>query len=219
MNYTKYIPEGQEIQAIIHQHWIVVIDKYILWLFFGTLLPAFVYYQSERIQNIIPFYFLEILFFLVFIKILYELFNWYNDVWIITNEAVHALEWSLLKTNTESVSFENIEGVEIDRDRIWDSIFNKGDIILKKFWDDEVAILDAEKPYEVSSILDGFIHPEEEEHEDVDRFDMIMDSLSGVVSDYLERKWLPEKQLGNKESETKAENKEYEIDEYTLDIR
>ena len=52
---------------------------------------------------------MEILLFLVFLKIIYELFNWYNDVWIITDHAVYDLEWSLLKTNVESIHHENIE--------------------------------------------------------------------------------------------------------------
>jgi len=133
MNYANYIPESQQVQAVIHQHWLVVFDKFLLWLLLGAVLPSFMFYQSERIQNLIPFVWIELLLFIVFIKIVYELFNWYNDVWIITDEAVYALEWSLLKTNVESVHHSNIEGIEIDRNRIWDSIFNKGDIVIKKF--------------------------------------------------------------------------------------
>jgi hypothetical protein len=220
MNYANYIPEWQEVQAVIHQHWLVVFDKFLLWLLLGSGLPVFLYYQSERLQNIIPFVFLEVLLLLVFIKIVYELFNWYNDVWIITDEAVYALEWSLLKTNVESVHHGNIEGIEIDRNRIWDTIFNKWDIIIKKFWDDEVAILDAYNPYEAVSIIDTYIHPSEQEDEnEQDRFDMVMDALSGVVKDFLERKWYPNKGDAIEHSTEKATPRENEIDEYTLDIR
>jgi len=220
MNYANYIPEWQEVQAVIHQHWLVVFDKFLLWLLLGAGLPAFLYYQSERLQNIIPFVFLEVLLLLVFIKIVYELFNWYNDVWIITDEAVYALEWSLLKTNVESVHHGNIEGIEIDRNRIWDTIFNKWDIIIKKFWDDEVAILDAYNPYEAVSIIDTYIHPSEQEDEDEqDRFDMVMDALSGVVKDFLERKWYPNKEDRVDENEESSPFRHDEIDEYTLDIR
>lgn len=125
MNYKKYIPEGQSIQAVIHQHWLTVMDSFVLWLSFGALIPSFIYYQSERLQNIIPFYVLEIFLFCVFLKIVYELFNWYNDVWLITEDAVYDIEWSLLKTRVESIHHENIEGVEIDKHRIWDNIFSK----------------------------------------------------------------------------------------------
>jgi hypothetical protein len=107
--YQKHIPEGQHIEAIIHQHWLSVMDSFILWLSFGALLPSFLYYQSERLRDLIPFMYIEILLFLVFFKIVYELFNWYNDVWIITDHAVYDLEWSLLKTKVESIHHENIE--------------------------------------------------------------------------------------------------------------
>ena len=210
--YHKYIPEWQNVQAIIHQHWLVVFDKFLLWLLLGAVLPSFLYYQSERLRDIIPFYVLEVFLWLIFLKIIYELFNWYNDVWIVTEEAVYSLEWSLLKTNVESVHHANIEGIEVDRHRIWDSIFKKWDIIIKKFWDDEIAIVNAYNPYEAVSVIDTYIHPPEEEPEE-DRFDMIMDALSGVVKDYLERKWFWEENTIIQEKET--EN----TDDFTLDLR
>ena len=163
--YQKHIPEWQAIQAIIHQHWLTVIDNFILWLSFWALLPSFLYYQSERLQELIPFYVLEWILFLVFVKIVYELFNWYRDVWIITDHAVYDLEWSLLKTRMESIHFENIEWVEIDKHRIWDNIFNKGDIIIHKFWTEELAIYNAYAPYKSVDILEDFIHPKDEPEE------------------------------------------------------
>ena len=219
MNYAYYIPEWQEVQAVIHQHWLVVFDKFLLWLLLWAGLPAFLYYQSIRIQELVPFVFFEVLLLFVFIKIVYELFNWYNDVWIITEEAVYSVEWSLLKTNVESVHHGNIEWIEIDRNRIWDTFFNKWDIIIKKFWEDEVAILDAHNPYDAVSVIDTFIHPSEEEESDQDKFDMVMDALSGVVKDFLERRWYPNKEDSSvQEAEIESEDTQKD-DEYTLDIR
>lgn len=224
MDYRSYIPAWQEVQAIIHQHWLVVFEKYILWLFLGALIPSFLYYNSARIQDFIPFVVLEVILFFVFVKIVYELFNWYNDVWIITNEAVYSLEWSLLKTNVESVHHGNIEGIEVDRNRIWDTLFNKWDIIIKKFWEDEVAILDAYNPYDAVSVIDTFIHPEDEPSEK-DKFDVIIDALSGVVKEFLEKKWSSNKQENTNEKTENIPNwkiieeKQGVHDDYTLDIR
>jgi hypothetical protein len=212
--YQKHIPEGQKIEAVIHQHWLSVMDSFVLWLSFGALLPSFLYYQSERIRDLLPFYCMEILLFLVFFKIIYELFNWYNDVWIITDHAVYDLEWSLLKTNVESIHHENIEWVEIDKHRIWDNIFNKWDIIIHKFWEEELAIYNAYAPYKSVDILENFIHPVEGDA-GTDNFDMIMDTLWGVVTEYLDKH-------GHKHSEKRDELKqewpEYD-DRYTLDAR
>lgn len=212
--YQKHIPEWQKIEAVIHQHWLSVMDSFILWLSFWALLPSFLYYQSERIRDLVPFMYMEILLFLVFFKIVYELFNWYNDVWIITDHALYDLEWSLLKTKVESIHHENIEWVEIDKHRIWDNIFNKWDIIVHKFGEEELAILNAHAPYKSVDILESFIHPAEET-EKIDNFDMIMDTLGWVVTEYLDKH-------GHKHSEKREEFKpewpEYD-DRYTLDAR
>jgi len=210
MDYKKYIPEGQEIHAVIHQHWLTVFDNFILWLSFWAIIPSFLYYQSERLQEVIPFYAVEWFLFLVFCKIVYELFNWYYDVWIVTDHAVYDLEWSFLKTNTESIYYENIEGIEVDKHRIWDSIFNKWDIIIHKIWEEELAIYNAYSPYKSAEIIEQFINPEKEEEQD--RLDMFMATLSWVVSDYLHRH-------GN-EQEMQLPKKTTQIDDrYSIDVR
>lgn len=191
-------------------------DSFVLWMSFGALLPSFLYYQSDRIRDLVPFYILEWLLFCVFLKIIYELYNWYNDVWLITDDAVYDVEWSLFKTRTESIHFENIEWVEIDKHRIWDNIFNKGDIIIHKFWEEELAIYNAYSPYKAADILEQFIHPEEDDTEDMDRFDMIMDTLWGVVTDYLERNGLKEKYDNPEKYEEQRDD--LEPDEYTIDM-
>lgn len=218
--YQKHIPEEQEILQVLHQHWIVVFDRFILWLSFGALIPSFLYYQSERLRELIPFFIVEMFLFLVFSKILYELYNWYYDAWVITDTAIFDIEWSLLKTNVESVHFESIEGVEVEKHRIWDAILNKGDIIIHKFWDDEIAMYNVFAPYAGANIIENWLSHEEPE-EEVDRFDMIMDTLSWVVKEYLERNgnteaihhlWSPD------ENEEITQNQS-EIDDYTLDLR
>jgi hypothetical protein len=213
MNYSKYIPEWQEIEAIIHQHWLTVMDSFILWMSFGALIPSFLYYNSERLRDLVPFSVIELLLFLVFLKIVYELFNWYNDVWVITNDAVYDIEWSLLKTKVESIHHENIEGVEIDKHRIWDNIFNKWDIIIHKFWEEELAIYNAYAPYKAANILEQYVHWSTEDDQEQDRFDMIMDALSGVVSEHLKTHGV------DGASHEKHSKKLIEPDEYSIDLR
>lgn len=212
--YKKHIPEWQEIKAVIHQHWLSVMDSFILWISFWAIIPAFLYYQSERFRDLIPFFVMEWLLFLVFLKIVYELFNWYYDVFILSDDAIYSLEWSLLKTRVESIHYENIEWVEIDKHRIWDNIFNKGDIIIHKFWEEELAIYNAYAPYKSVDIIEELIHPHEED-EETDKFDMIMDTLWWVVTDYLERNGLEHAQ---KKEEYRDVWPEYD-DRYTIDTR
>lgn len=124
----------------------------------------------------------------------------------------------------------------MEKDRIWDSIFNKGNIILHKYGEEELAIYNVYNPYESVEVMESILWEKEDHHEDEgDKFDMIMDTLSGVVKDFLERKWLPESSHTHRhhgeedeqwaeyeahehsfhEHEEKSEKK----DEYTLDLR
>lgn len=218
--YKKHIPEWQQIQAVIHQHWLTVFQSYVLWIVFWALMPSFLYYQSEKIQDIVPFYVLEIFLFLIFIKIIYELYNWYYDVWILTDVAVYDIEWSLLKIKVESIHYENIEWVEVDRHRIWDSIFNKWDIVIHKFWEEEFAIYNAYSPFRGAEIIENYIHQKEEGGEH-NNFDMIMDTLSWVVNNYLQTHGIPERwvDIPLLSQDEISEEKNQEQDAYSLDMR
>jgi len=209
--FEKYIPEWQEIKGIIHEHIIVILDKVILWIIFGAFIPSFLYYNSYKLQELIPFYFLEWILIITFVKIFYDIFNWYNDVWIITDDGIYDLDWSLLKTNIESVRYENIEGIEIDKHRIWDTIFNKWDIVIHKFGDETLVIENAFSPYKAVDEIEAFIHGEPDEKED--RFELIMNTLGGVVEEYLDKKWVKDPYKERPQPE------EPEIDEYTIDLR
>jgi hypothetical protein len=67
------------------------------------------YFISGRFQQLVPFKFFEIYLILVYIKIIYDIFDWYNDVWIITEKSVIDLKWALLYIKMNSVEFESIE--------------------------------------------------------------------------------------------------------------
>ena len=213
--FKKYIPEWQEIEWIIHEHIIVIVDKIILWSSFWAFIPSFLYYNSYKLQEVIPFYWLEWILLFTFLKIFYDVFNWYNDVWIITDDSIFDLEWSLLKTKVESIKYEHIEWIEIDKNRIWDTLFNKWNIVIHKFWDESLIIENAFSPYKAVDNIERYLHLEEEPAED--RFEVIMNTLGWVVEEYLDRKWIRE-EYDNPE---KRKKKKYEpkVDDYTIDLR
>jgi len=84
--FLRYLPEETEIYEVIHRHMILIIEKLFVWLTLFVCLPSFLYYQSYRLKELIPFYFFEIFLLLIFIKLVYNIFDWYNDVWIISNK-------------------------------------------------------------------------------------------------------------------------------------
>ncbi len=210
--FGRYVPEGQEIKWIIHEHWVRIIGKLFFWMTAGAFIPTFLYTYSERIQIEVPLMYLQILLILVYIKIVYEIFNWYNDVWIVTDKWVVDLDWALWSTDMKTVNYENIEGQEVEQDWIWDTILRKWDVVLHKIWDDNFRLKEAVDPYGAINMIEKYSSEIDEDDEN-DRFEMILESLGWVMEDFLERKWL--KTPTNKVQK----NKEIDIDENTIDLR
>ena len=185
--FKKYIPEWQEMLHIVHTHWINIAGTIILWLFLAVFLPSFFYFESYRLKDLIPFFAFEMYLIIVYIKIIYDIFDWYNDVWIITNGSVIDLDWSIFKTTMSSIDFWNIEGMEVDENSFIDKILKKWDLIIHKIWDDSFVLPDCISPYkalnEVENIRNQIEVPEDDG--ELDRFDMIMDTLGWVVENYL----------------------------------
>lgn len=227
--FLKYVPNWEVLKWVIHQHWLWIINIILLWLCLWALIPSFLYYYSDSLKNLIPFYYLEWFLFLVFIKIIYEMFNWYNDVWIITDEWVVELERALFSTNMKTVKYENIEWVEVEQYWIWDTIFNKWDIVIAKIWDDEFRLFNAIIPYDAVNVIEKFSRQKWEEENDpnMDKFDMIMEALSWVVEDYLEKKWSnnslnktwTRKNLKLKDEDYEEKNERNNIPNNSIDLR
>jgi hypothetical protein len=71
---------------VIHTHPIEIIVPIIAKLFLFVFIPVILYLYALFIQTILPFYVVEIYLILIYIKIIYDIFDWYNDVWIVTEE-------------------------------------------------------------------------------------------------------------------------------------
>ena len=182
--FKKYTPEGQIIKGVIHEHWVRIIYTLILWLMLWVIIPSFLYYNSILLRQNIPFFIFEVYLIFLYIKIIYEIFNWYNDVWIITNEAVVDLDWALFKTRMTTVNYENIEWIEVEQSWVWDKILNKWDVVIHKIWDDTFKLEDAVIPYKTVDEIER-ISKECSEWSENAKFDMIMDALGWVVENYL----------------------------------
>lgn len=212
--FSKYIPEWQELIKIIHTHPVNIINSLIVKLALFAILPSVFYYYSLSIQTIIPFYILEIFLIIVFIKTIYDIFNWYNDVWIITDCSVIWLERSIFKASSDSIEYGSIEWVWVEQNWIIDKILSKWDLIIHKMWDDSFVLNNAINPYKAVDIIEWIINQEEEDVE-TDKFDMIMDALSWVVWNYLE-KW---KEKNKKQEILEEKIKEIESKLWTIDLR
>jgi len=210
--FGKYVPEGQEIKWIIHEHWVRIIGKLFFWMTAGAFIPTFLYTYSERIQAEVPLMYLQWLLIIVYIKIVYEIFNWYNDVWIVTDKWVVDLDWALWSTDMKTVNYENVEGQEVEQNGIWDTILRKWDIVLHKIGDDNFRLKEAVDPYGSINMIEKY-SSEVDVDEDHDRFDMVLESLGWVMENFLERKGL------KKSIDHPEKTKKINIDENSIDLR
>ena len=214
--FEKYIPEWQSIKWIIHIHFIEIMAQIFLWLSLWAILPSFMYFYSELIQENIPFFWLEILLIFVYIKIIYEIFNWYNDVWIVTDSSIIYLQRSLFKTDSLSIDFDKIEGMEVEQDWIVDKVLQKWNIIIHKFWEDTIVLNNAIKPYDAQDLIES-VDSEINENKEIEdeKYDIIMDALWGVVENYLEKK----SSKTEKEEEIEKVISKIEKTRWTIDLR
>lgn len=187
--FSKYIPEWQEMISVIHTHPITIFLKLSVKIGLFVILPIIFYYSAIAIQNFIPFYVVEIYLLIIFINIIYDIFDWYNDVWIVTDDWVIWLERSFLKSNTNSLNYENIEWIWVEQDGILDKILIKWDLVIHKIWDDTFTLPNASNPLKAVDILETVSEQANQiDDSEEDKFDMIMDALSWVVWNYLEKK-------------------------------
>ena len=217
--FQKYVTSDVKILSIIHQHLIIIIDKIILNYFFGVLIPSFLYFYSDRAKELVPFFVLEIFLLIMFIKIMYDIFDWYNDVWIITDEWVTDLDWSLFSTNTVSVKYRSIEWLELVQEWFINTIIWKWDIVIHKIWWENFILENSSKPYEAIEQIDSFSkkikESEIDENQEWWNFDVIVKALSSVVEEYLWKGWYKK----NDEKETKELIEKTQKQKWTIDIR
>ena len=154
---------------------------------------------------------------------MYEIFNWYNDVWIITNEWVVELDWEIFSVNSVSVKYGSIEWIEIVQDGIIDTIFWKWTLIIHKIWGgwDNFMLEDAAVPYQAIDEIERISReqreknaPATEEPQEVN-YENLLHALSGIVEEYMT--WNGYQK--NKEEETQKFIEKMKKKKSTIDIR
>lgn len=217
--YNKYVPQGQSIEEIVHAHPISILHKIFLWLFLAVFLPVFFYYVSFSFKEMVPFLYFEIYLWIVFLKIIYDIFDWYNDVWIVTNHWVIDLDRTLFRSKMQTIYYDDIEWMEVDQNGIIDKIMRKWDLIIHKIWEETFGLPDCYHPYKYLNVIEDQRNnllewPEIEEHDT--KFDIIMDSLWWVVEEYLSRNM----DIHNEEEQKVQEHiSKFENSKNSIDLR
>lgn len=166
-----------------------------LWCFFGGVLPIFFYLQNTfGLQAIVDKSWLEIFLLFIYFSIIYQVFDWYNDVWVITNKGIIDITWNIFTGSRNYLSYDAAHGIEVKSNSFFDSILNKGDIHIHLPENSQQFFLpDASNPQAIVEYIHAVIEEiEAGRHEVVedDRqpFELLLDTLTDMVKEHLEKK-------------------------------
>lgn len=141
--FQKYLREKEELIFVCHRHPLLIVDRIIVALFLGLLLPTFFYFNNSfQIQAIVPFLYFEIYAIILYFFLIYKIFDWYNDVWIITSLGILDIDWNIFTRHVIFIDYHDVKGTEIQTHSFLDSLFHKGDILLYTEGEEDNFILE-----------------------------------------------------------------------------
>lgn len=220
--FWKYLVTEEEVLDICHKHVITITDDIILWMFFWVILPAFFYFNNSfNLQIYVDFLYFEIYLFLIYIFLIYRIFDWYNDVWIITNKWIIDLDWQLLKTNIVYIDYSDVRWIEIRQHSMWDWLLWKWQIYIHLEWENaDFSLEDARNPSEIVWYIQWILEDREKsknQHEE-NLNEKLLSALRWVVWEYLEKEWLDSWLSKEEEEEEKSVDKALKR-KWTVDLR
>jgi len=228
--FSRYITSWEKIEWILHKHIIVILTPVILTVFFFVVIPSFIY--SQNLLDIK--YYLEFKYFLLYIiltylYIIYTIFDWYNDVWIITHTSVITIDWSLWTINTWYVRLEDIQWIEIEQNSIKDWILWKWDIQCLLVSDqDNFTLIDASNPQKWADFIREIQHKVlwDFNNDDWEEFEIMKHTLAEVVKAHCEWKKCLDNYDNSLEDSNEKELKALELElekvkskKWTIDLR
>ncbi|MDD4530951.1 MAG: hypothetical protein PHO80_05395, partial [Candidatus Gracilibacteria bacterium] len=129
--------------------------------------------------------------FLLYFFLIYSIFDWYNDVWIITNRGIIDVNWKYFMSEVVYTSYDDISGIEVKEDSFWDSMMKRGNIIIYLEGEGAEFILEgAYDPQEVVNYIKEVTAMIQSNKIDVSKDvpDLLIDTMKQVVEDYLLKK-------------------------------
>lgn len=130
--FRAYIGADSEIRDVFHRHFFVIVEDILLWMFFGLLIPAFLYGQDIfLLQTNIPEFYVYGYILILYCIVMYKLFDWYVDVWIATESTIVDMKWKWFSSNLLYIPYNKIEGIEIRTRSWWAALLGMSDIVVK----------------------------------------------------------------------------------------
>lgn len=175
--FGEYLEKNEKIHSLAHVSVVTIWRVMMRVAFLGFILPGlfFIFFP----QLLIP---VLIWMLIGLIKVIYELYGWYYDVFLITNTSVISIKSeSLFDVTTNRVEYHMIEGVSYAIKGFWQTILNYGDIKVEKIGSGTPIVLkNASNPARIERLI--LKHQDEYmEHRNFQDHKTLKELLAGMV--------------------------------------
>lgn len=185
--FAQYISTEEKIEQVFHRHFFVIVEDILLWVFFGVIIPAFLYhYDVFAMQSGIPSLYVSGYLLIIYAILIYKIFDWYADVWVATTTTLIDVKWRWFTSHLLYIPYEKIEGIEV-RTHSWvAAIFRMSDVVIKLMGQEEFVLASARDAGSLVSYLQEATKHKKHEHEvQKEPFNILVDALSDVVKGHL----------------------------------
>lgn len=143
--FSPYLEKGEKIIEVFHSHPFVMLVDALRILFFGAMIPAFLYYLFPDL-----WVFFAIWFFFTLCRFIYLLVDWYHDVILATNVSLIAVQWNgFFDRVATRLEYNQIDGTTSSIRGFRKTIFNYGDISVTHGSGLPLTLVDAINPKRV----------------------------------------------------------------------
>lgn len=179
---------GDEIIWIFWHHWFFFV-KITLFYIFIILILILLY----KVLNWFWHYIFWLLWLILYFKYLIDFLDLYLDSIILTKKWIYIYRWDwLLKYSTQYIPWEWVDGVDKKQDWLLDVILNKWNLIFT-VENNSYIFEDIFKP---SQLVDFIVEEvenrkklkEENNQNEIDKFDILINTLWDIIKDYLNNK-------------------------------
>ena len=175
--FGEYLEKGEKIHSVAHVSIITIWRVMIRVTFLGFVLPGlfFIFFPMLLVPVLIWM-------FIGLIKICYELYGWYYDVFLITNTSVISIKSdTIFDVTTNRVEYHMIEGVSYAIKGFWQTILNYGDIRVEKIGaGTPITLKDCSNPARIERVI--LKHQEEYmEHRNFQDHKSLKDLLANML--------------------------------------
>ncbi|MDD4351995.1 MAG: hypothetical protein PHU71_03360 [Candidatus Gracilibacteria bacterium] len=150
--FDKLLQEDEQIEYIIHKHWISLIYPLLKSILLGLFAPALMIWLYSNDLKLVGIGLIWLV--LGMIWCIYNFLDWHYDALLITDQHLIEIEWdSFFKRNTNRIRYENIDNVSYLSHGIWSSMLGFADLKIVTYAREEKLLKNACNAKEFQNLL------------------------------------------------------------------